>query len=106
QGENPDFLKVNNPDQTSGGTRTETPEVSKAEVDKPVSTLHADLDRSFQNAIETGAGAPEGTTLFPATAQPGVAVPDVDPQTLVGQAVEPFELGLTAKGTVVVAVDP
>ena len=105
QGENPDFLKVNNPNPTSGGTKKQTPEIKKAEVDKAVATVQADLDRVFQEAVEGGAIAPPGTTLFPATATLGQVTPDVDPQSLVGQAVESFEIRLSAKGTVI-AVDP
>lgn len=105
QGENPNFLKVNNPAPTDGGIRTETPEIGKDEVDKAVATLTAQLRTSFDDAVAAGAGAPAGTTLFPDTAQLGAATPDVDPQTLVGQQVPTFDLALTATGTVI-AVDP
>ena len=43
QGQNPVLLRVNNPADTSGGTHTETPEVSQAEVDKAVAALQAEL---------------------------------------------------------------
>jgi Baseplate J-like protein len=105
QGENPEFLKVNNPAPTEGGTRTETPEVTKAEVDKAVATLEAVIQSAFEQAIADGAGAPEDTTLFPQTATLGDPVPDGNPQSFVGQAVPSFDLRLTAKGTVI-AVDP
>ncbi|HET7029554.1 MAG TPA: baseplate J/gp47 family protein [Candidatus Limnocylindrales bacterium] len=105
QGQDPVLLRVNNPAETSGGTHTETPEVKKAEVEKAVATVQADLELAFQNAIEAGADAPPDTTLFPTTAQLGPSTPDVDPQTLVGQAIETFTIRLTATGTVI-AVDP
>jgi hypothetical protein len=105
QGENPDFLKVNNNDPTSGGTRTETPEVSKAEVDKAVATLQAQLQTAFDDAVAGGAGAPPDTTVFPRTAILGEVTPSVDPKTLVGQAIPTFDLGLAATGSVI-AVDP
>jgi hypothetical protein len=105
QGENPESLKVNNPAPTSGGTRTETPQVKKAEVDKAVAAVQADLERAFQDAVAAGANAPPGTTLFPATARLGPATPAVDPQSFVGQEVPSFEIRLTADGTVI-AVDP
>jgi putative Holliday junction resolvase len=46
---------------------------------------------------------PEGTTPFPATAVLGESTPSVDPQTLVGQEVDSFTLGLSADGTVLAA---
>jgi hypothetical protein len=105
EGQDPVLLRVNNPSATSGGTHTETPDVTKAEVDKAVAALRADLQTAFDAKIASGAGAPEGTTLFPATAVLGTVTPEVDPQTLVGKAVESYDLRLTATGTVI-AVDP
>jgi hypothetical protein len=105
QGQDPNLLKVNNPADTSGGTRTETPEITQAEVDKAVSTLQADLAKAFADAVAAGASAPPDTTLFPETADLGTVTPDVDPKTLVGKPLETFDLKLTAKGTVI-AVDP
>ena len=105
EGQNPDLLKVNNPSPASGGSHTETPEVTKTEVDKAVAALQADLGAAFDAAIASGAGAPAGTTLFAKTATLGAAAPSIDPATLVGQAVETFDLGLSASGTVI-AVDP
>ncbi|HET7702230.1 MAG TPA: hypothetical protein VFK35_02445 [Candidatus Limnocylindrales bacterium] len=105
RGENPEALRVNNPDPTEGGVKTETPEVSKAEVDKAVAAVQADLEAAFTAAIAAGGGAPPDTTLFPETAALGPATPEVDPATLVGQPVESFDIGLSATGTVI-AVDP
>ena len=105
QGEDPDFLKVNNDDPTDGGVRTQTPEITKAEVDKAIAALQTQLGASFDQAIASGAGAPQDTTLFPETKNLGIPTPSVDPQSLVGQALPTFDLTLTAKGTVI-AVDP
>jgi len=105
QGENPQLLKVNNPNPASGGVHTETPEVKKAEVDKAVAELQTALKANFDQAIAAGAGAPTGTQLFPATATPGTPIFSVDPASLVGQAVDTFDLAVTATGTVI-AVDP
>jgi hypothetical protein len=105
QGENPASLNVNNPNPTDGGLHTETPQVSKAEVDKAVATLQKALQASFDDAISAGAGAPPGTELFPSTAAMGAPTFSVDPTSLVGQAVGTFDLGVTATGTVI-AVDP
>jgi len=104
-GEDPDLLKVTNAEPTTGGSRTETPEVTKAEVDKALATLRTDLGAAFEGAVADGAGAPPETTLFPKTATLGDPTPSVDPASLVGQPVESFDLGLTATGTVI-AVDP
>ncbi|HEX2756042.1 MAG TPA: baseplate J/gp47 family protein [Candidatus Limnocylindrales bacterium] len=104
-GESPLFLAVANPNPTSGGTHTETPQVTKAEVDKAVADLQHDLEAAFRQSVAAGANAPPDTTLFPATAALGSSTPDLDPKTLVGQAVDTFDLGLSAHGTVI-AVDP
>src|SRR4029077_10441031 len=50
-------------------------------------------------------GVPQGTTLFPETKLLGKATPNVDPKTLVSKIEDTFQLGLTAKGTIVGA-DP
>ena len=105
QGENPEFLKVNNPNPTDGGTRTETPEITQAELDKAVAQLETQLHQTFEDTIAAGAGAPADTTLFPATAVLGPSVPDPDPKTLVGQAVPTYDLALSRDGSVI-AVDP
>jgi hypothetical protein len=105
EGQDPVLLRVNNPNSTSGGTHTETPEVTKAEVDKAMAALQVDLQKAFDAAIAAGAGAPADTTLFPDTAAIGQTTPDVDPKSLVGKAVATFDLKLTANGTVI-AVDP
>ena len=104
-GEDPDILKVTNEEPTTGGVRTESPEVTQAEVDKAVATLRDQLAAAFNDAIAGGANAPSGTTLFPKTATLGDATPSVDPATLVGQAIASFDLSLAATGTVI-AVDP
>jgi hypothetical protein len=103
--ENPQFLAVRNPDPTTGGLHTETPQVGKPEVDKAVAALQKALQSSFTDAIAAGAGAPAGTELFPATATPGTPTFSVDPASLVGQAVDTFDLQASAHGSVI-AVDP
>jgi hypothetical protein len=105
QGQDPVLLRVNNPNPTTGGTHTETPEVTRAEVDKAVAALQVDLGKAFTAAIAAGAGAPVDTKLFPDTAVLGSSKPDPDPKTIVGTATATFDLKLTANGTVI-AVDP
>ncbi len=104
-GEDPNSLSVNNGSPTSGGNQTTTPEVSQAEVDKAVAELKTQVQTAFADALASGAGAPPGTTVFPATAIPGNPVPNIDPKSLVGTAVATFDLKMTATGTVI-AVDP
>jgi hypothetical protein len=103
--ENPQFLAVRNPGPTTGGVHTETPQVGKPEVDKAVAAIQKALQSSFTDAIAAGAGAPAGTELFPATATPGTPTFSVDPASLVGQAVDTFDLQASAHGSVI-AVDP
>jgi len=105
QGENPDFLKVTNEQPMAGGLRTQTPEVSQAEVDKAIAALRSQLEKAFADAVSSGAGAPAGATLFPRTAVLGEPTPNVDPKSIVGQAIESYDLSLSANGTVI-AVDP
>ena len=105
QGEDPILLKVNNPDPTTGGARTETPEVTKAEVDKAVAALTKELRTNFNDAIAGGAGAPSGADVFPTTANLGAPTFTVDPTSLIGKAVESFDLEASATGSVT-AVDP
>jgi len=53
------------------------------------------------DAVAAGAGATPDTKLFPGTAILGPSTPEIDPKTLVGQAIATFDLKLTAQGTVI-----
>ncbi|MEA2608223.1 MAG: Baseplate J-like protein, partial [Chloroflexota bacterium] len=101
KGENKNLTKVTNQDATSGGTHTESPQVSQADVTKAMATLNTQLATDFDTKIQAALGVPAGTTLFPETKSLGVPTPSVDPKTLVGQEVATFDLALTAAGTVV-----
>jgi len=101
KGENKNLTKVTNQDPTSGGTHTESPQVSQADVTKAMATLNTQLSADFDTKIQAAVGVPAGTTLFPETKSLGVVKPSVDPKTLVGQQVPTFDLALTAVGTVV-----
>jgi hypothetical protein len=101
KGENKNLTKVTNQDATSGGTHTESPQVSQADVTKAMATLNTQLAADFDTKIQAAVGVPAGTTLFPETKSLGVPTPSVDPKTLVGQQVATFDLALTAAGTVV-----
>jgi len=105
QGEDPNSLSVNNPDPTGRGSRTETPEINKPEVDKAVATLQKTLQANFTAAIAAGAGAPTGAKVFAATAMPGTPVVVPDPRSLIGKAANTFDLAVSSTGSVI-AVDP
>ena len=105
QAEDPSITQVRNPDATSGGSRTEFPQVEQEDVDKAIESLQEQLAASFQDELRDPSIAPPDTTIFEDTAVLGEATPSVDTAELVGQELESFELGLTSTGTVV-AVDP
>jgi hypothetical protein len=103
-GENSFFLKVTNPEPTAGGTSTEFSRVTQADVDGALAALNLSLQQAFQEAMADPSLETDGSTVFPSTGQLGEPTPSVAPDTLVGQEVTTFELGLSADGTVI-AVD-
>jgi hypothetical protein len=105
KGEDPQALKVVNPDATSGGTHDEFPKVVKADVDAAVKQLTTALDAAFQDRLADPSIAAAGATVFRETAVLGEATPSVDPATLIDQEISAFQLGLSAAGTVI-TVDP
>ncbi|MBI2776197.1 MAG: baseplate J/gp47 family protein [Chloroflexi bacterium] len=105
ENENPLRTKVSNQDPTTGGSRTESPQVQQSDVDAALRTLDASLATAFDEQIAGATGVPDGTTLFPATKALGAATPTIDPATLVGTEAAEFELGVSAEGTVI-GVDP
>jgi hypothetical protein len=105
KGEDPQALKVVNPDATKGGTHDETPQVTQDDVDGAVVQLTKSVASEFQAKLADPSIAAPGATVFNQTSSLGEATPTVDPATLVGQEIDTFELGLTASGTVLTA-DP
>jgi baseplate J-like protein len=105
RGEDPLFTKVRNPQPTSGGSRTEFPQVAQEDVDKAIVSLREQLDASFREQLSDPSIAPPDATIFDDTAVLEEPTFSVDPAELVGQELETFELGLTSTGTVL-AVDP
>jgi hypothetical protein len=101
QGEDPQALKVVNPDAASGGTHEEFPKVAQKDVDAAMEQLTAALDAAFKGRLADPSIAPEGVTVFAETGVLAEATPSVDPGTLVDQEIEAFDLGLTATGRVV-----
>jgi hypothetical protein len=103
-GENSFFLKVSNPDPTSGGSLQEFPRVVQADIDAALAALTLKLQTAFQEAMADPALHPDGATVFPSTGRLGEPTPDVATETLVGQEVATFALALSATGSVI-AVD-
>ncbi|NJD27975.1 MAG: hypothetical protein FIA92_06715, partial [Chloroflexi bacterium] len=98
-------LFVTNPDATTGGSRTESPQVSQADVDAALAALEDQLGSSLEAVVADPPNVPPGTRLFAETGVVGESTPTVDPESLVGTEAAEFELGLTATGTVL-GVDP
>ncbi len=102
RGEEPLFLKVNNPDPTDGGSRTEFPRVKQDDVDAAVAALTAALGTAFAERLADPALSSDGAAVFPETAVQGPPVFNQDLAALVGQEVATFDLGATATGAVTV----
>lgn len=102
--EEPFFLKVTNPEATTGGTHKEFPRVKQEDVDKATAALMANLTADFDAKLTDPALTGDTSTVFPETKTLGALVFGVNPATLVGKEVETFDLAATASGTVV-AVD-
>jgi hypothetical protein len=98
-------LFVTNPDPTSGGAHTESPEVSQRDVDAAKTAIEAALVGQLDQEVAAGTGVPAGVTVFADTRAVGEPVYAVDPATLVGKAATTFDLSATARGTAL-GVDP
>ena len=103
--ENPKRTSVTNAKPTTGGAHIETKQVIQADLDAAVASLTNELKTAFEDKVAAREGVPEGTTLFAETEVLGEATPSVDPATLLDKLSDTFDLGMTAKGTVV-GVDP
>ncbi len=104
RGEEPFFLKVTNPDATTGGSRTEFPRIRQEDIDAAITALRERLSAAFDERLDDPDLPGDAATVFPETKALGDPTFAVDPATLVGEEVETFELAATATGTVV-AVD-
>ena len=102
-GENPVFLKVTNPNPTTGGARQEFTRVTQADVDAALTALDISLHEALTQALADPSLVSSGATVFPATGTLGTTKPTLDPATLVGQEIPTFDLGLSATGTVITA---
>ena len=104
RGEDPQALKVVNPDASAGGTHEEFPEVLQGDVDVALEALTARISADTSTIAVAQAANPD-RTVFEETLTIGEPTPTVDPATFVGEEIETFELGLSATATVL-AVDP
>ncbi len=96
-------LHVANSDPTAGGTRQEIPRVQKKDVDGAVTALQKRIDEQMTSKLEDPGLVPEGTTLFPDTATTSDPQPTSNPDDLVNQEVDSFQLTMTATGQVTAA---
>jgi hypothetical protein len=104
RGEDPQALKVVNPDAITGGTHEEFPVVAQEDVDAAVATLSARIAADTSTVAAAQAANPD-RTVFEETLTVGEPSPNVDPSTFVGQEIDSFELQMTAQATIL-AVDP
>ena len=103
-GENGVTTKVTNQAPTTGGTRTETLQVSQKDIDAATAKLTKDLADQLDAVIADPSQAAPGATVFPDTKAMTAPTSSIDPTTLVGQIVETFTFDLSATGSVT-AVD-
>ena len=104
RGEEPLFLKVTNPDPTSGGSRTEFLRIRQSDLDGAVTALQERVIAAFNERLADPDLASDGATVFPQTTLIGEPVLDQDLDALLGQEVESFDLSMRLEGTVT-AVD-
>ncbi len=104
RGEDTLTLDVTNPDATEGGKRDEFPRIVRKDVEAAVATLTERLTMAFDDRLDDPDLTGSASTAFPETGVLAAPVFSVDPETLVGQEVESFDLAATASGTVT-AVD-
>jgi len=101
--ENGLFLKVTNPEPTTGGKSQEFTRVTQGDVNGAMAALNTKLQAAFDEAMADPSLTAGGATVFTSTGKLGEATPTVPPESLVGQEVATFALGLSATGTVVTA---
>jgi Baseplate J-like protein len=94
------LLKANNPDPTTGGAHTESPEISQEDVDVALAAIDAALAAGLDEQLSSGTDVPSGITLLIETKAVGDPVFDSDPQTLVGGTESEVDISATADGSV------
>ena len=102
-GESSLFLKVTNLEATTGGTSEEFLRVTQADVDGALAALNLSLQEAFRQSMADPSIASGGATVFPESGVLAAPTPTVPPESLVGQEVATFSLGLSSTGTVTTA---
>jgi hypothetical protein len=98
------LVEATNEDGTTGGRRSETNVVTRADYEGALEDLSRRLDEQLAAALADPATTPRGLRMFPATATLGEPALDVAAGDVVGQALEAFSLTAEARATVL-AVD-
>lgn len=98
------LVTVTNAQPTTGGRRSETGSVTRADYDAAIAQLTQKLNADLQTAIADPATAPRGLTIYPATATLGRVTASAAAGDLVGTKVSTFDLTVDAQGSVL-AVD-
>jgi hypothetical protein len=93
-------LQVTNPEATSGGERTESPEISQDDVDAAIADIAAALAADLDAQIAAGTGVPPGMTTYADSKVIGVPEYSVDPATLVGSTELEVDVLASAGGTI------
>src|SRR5664280_58061 len=96
-------LSVSNKTATTGGTHTVTPQIQQSDIDNAESSLYAQMNSRFKDALAAPDAVPSGSTLLDASAQLGLATCNPDPAGLVNQDGPSFDLACTGTGTATVA---
>jgi hypothetical protein len=94
---------VTNKAPTTGGTRTVTPQVQQADLDRAQEDALTRLMTNFRSAVAAPSAIPSGATLIESSARLGAAVCSPDAEGIVGADAEAFELSCESTGTVILA---
>lgn len=94
------LLQVTNPEAMSGGERSESPEISQADVDAAVEAIAAALGADLDAQVAAGTAVPPGMTTYPDSKVVGVPEYSVDPSTLVGSTELEVDILASAGGTI------
>ncbi len=98
------LVEATNEDGTTGGRRSETSVVTRADYEGALEDLTQRLDEQLAAALRDPQNTPRGLRMFPETAMRGEPTLDVAAGDVVGQALETFSLTAEARATVL-AVD-
>jgi hypothetical protein len=96
-------VAVTNKIPTPGGAHTVTAKVQQSDIDSAERSLLAALEANFQAALTEPAAVPSGSSLFPESAQLGIASCSPDPAGLLNQEMDSFQLDCQATGTATMA---